>query len=232
MSLSELAESLVRFPALHTGRVNRLHDRPLLHPEHNPIKRLSSLLRVPIVDATPWMRQFQQDLPEEWPALRRYTLRGSDWEAGVHFSDVFSTHRLAMRLRRLPFLLETESLFHLPTGLEIYLDGSYDGALDVAQKRVQDELKAAILGELEGWLEEMRRQVHTSFLLEHYAGLLCLWMMRGRLAKRRTPSAEMLEYADPKDQGQSLAVLLQDQGQLAKLPAHHPVQLLAQWLSH
>ncbi|MBX3167858.1 MAG: hypothetical protein KF760_10620 [Candidatus Eremiobacteraeota bacterium] len=227
LTLGELRQSLVRFPALHTGPATHLHDRPLLHPTQNNLKKLSRLLKVPTVDATPWVREARSTEDLSFEPFERFLVRAESWEATVILPSQWGANYLLMRRAGKRFWSEHTPLFQLPVSFVISLDGSYDGALEFAQKSIMDELRQALLAKVEEWLTQLQQQgglgkVH----LEHYAGLLCLWM-RGLPGKNRRPPAARLDYASGVH---SLAQLVQDQVQLAMLAPENPVRRLAEWL--
>lgn len=235
-SLGELRQSLIRFPALHYGMVDRLHERPVLHPLSN-LKKLGRILRVPTLDATAWIR-----LPE-WPkpvlrVVEHFQLQGPGWEAIVEIpTDYQPTRaRVAMRRQGIPFWIESEPLFRTPTCMQVHLEGQLEGALDVALKQTLEELRSAILASLEEWLEQLRsfakQQQAEKINLNQYASLLCLWM-RGGPGKHRRPPEDWLNYAVPVggfELVENLANLVRDPRRLNALEPENPVRRLAEWL--
>lgn len=247
LTLGELRESLVRFPAIHTGRQASLHDRPLLHPERNNLKKLSRLHKVPIVDASPWIKYAEAPPPERpSPSYERYLLRGAAWEATINLpGDFQSGNWLRIKRKGVPFAERDGSLFSslkIPTSFHIMLEGDADGSLNSAESTLVDQLKEAILGASEDWLERIRRAAEQGLLhklhLEHYISLMLLWMKAS--GRTRKPPAEWLEYpysgqgfylptaaADPV---QSLKQLLGDPLLRSDLHEDHPAHRLAEWL--
>ena len=238
LTLGELRQSLVRFPALHTGGERELHDRPLLHPTQNNVKKLCRLLKVPVVDATPWIREAQNRENLSYEAFERLLVRGENWEATVVLPSHWGANYLVMRRNNKRFWSDRKPLFNLPVSFAITLDGSYDGALEFAQKSIVDELRQGILARVDDWLTQLQTYVQQGRLgkihLEHYAALLCLWM-RGQPGVNRRPPAARLAYAytiptRDGDRVHSLAQLVEDTKQLETMSPENPVRRLAEWL--
>lgn len=247
LTLGELRQSLARFPALHTGSERELHDRPLLHPGGNNIKKLARLLKVPIVDATPWSKyKAAPSSGEPVVSYARYLLRGTTWEATINLPQDFHLgNRLTVTRRGIPFSSRKGGLFEslqVPTSFQIGLEGELDGALDSAENSLIKELKSAILGRSEDWLAQFRQEAREGKIhrlhLEHYTSLLLLWMKaEGAL---RHPPVEWLEYplghqgislpTRAADHVDSLSQLLQNRLLLKELRQDHPAQRLAEWL--
>ncbi len=238
LTLGEFRESLVRFPAVHTGFQASLHDRPLLYPERNNVKKLSRLLKVPIVDATPWVREAQSPEALSVEPFERFLVRGQNWEATVVLPIRWGENHLLMRRDGQTFWRERGPLFKLPVSLVISLDGSYDGTLEFAQKSITDEVRQAILDKVEDWLNQLQSYAQQGMIgkvhLQHYASLICLWMRGNPKTKRRPPAARLAyAYVVPTmdgDRVHSLAQLVQDAEQLEQLGPGDPVRVLAEWL--
>ncbi|MBS2039777.1 hypothetical protein JST97_32635 [bacterium] len=235
-SLGEMRQSLERFPALHYGPVREIHDRPVLHPESN-LKKLSRIFRVPTLDVTPWLKLPELPQPVR-PIVEQFAIRGPNWEALVELPRDYSllTNRVVMRRKGVPFGLEGEPLFRTPTCFHIFLDGEFDGALDVAQKQLLEELKAAILEGLEDWLKRLRASASDRLVekisLEHYASLLCLWM-RGGHGKHRRPPEHWLDYAAPVggfELVDNLGTMIKDPRRMSDWQPESPMRKLAEWL--
>ncbi len=238
LTLGELRHSLVRFPALHTGREVSLHDRPLLHPGLNNVKKLSRLLKVPIVDATPWWLAAKDKEEPSFDPFERFLVQGPNWQATVVLPRQWGQNYLLLQRDGRRFWADHKPLFAVPTSFIVTLDGSYDGTFEFAQKTILAELRQAILNKVDEWLSQLQSYVQQGLLgkihLEHYAGLLCLWM-RGNPGPNRLPPAARLDYAYvvptmDGDRVHSLAQLVQDGAYLANLPPEHPVRRLAEWL--
>lgn len=236
-SLGELRASLVRFPALHYGLVRELHDRPVLHPSGN-LKKLSRILKVPMLDVTPWVKQASAKVPDfAGPIFERFLLRGKNWEANILlYLDGHVENRLVLRRSGKLLWVEHEALFPTPTRFQISLEGSFDGSLEVAQKQIIEELKAAILAKVEDWIEHLQAQARngSKASIEHFASLLCLWM-RGAPTERKKPSASHLAYPYVRFESttgpiRSLAELLADGQFIAKLNVNDPLHKLSEWL--
>lgn len=238
LTLGELRESLVRFPALHTGRVANLHDRPLLHPDLNNVKKLSRLLKMPIVDATPWIRETQTTEDPYVEPFERFLVRGETWEATVILPSSWGANYLGLRHHGKRYATREKPLFHLPVSFVINLDGHYDGTLESAQKSVTNELRAAILSQLSDWILQLHSYVRGGMVnkihLEHYSSLLCLWM-KGDPKNHREVPVGALDYpyvvsSPGGDRIESLANLIASSTLLHELSADHPVRQLAEWL--
>ena len=236
-SLGELRASLVRFPALHYGLVRELHDRPVLHPSGN-IKKLSRILKVPMLDVTPWVKQASAKFPDfDKLIVEQFLLSGPNWEAILELPVNFSVDNLAvMRINGRLFFVESAPLFATPTCFQISVDGQYEGALGVAQKQALEELKVAILARVEGWLDQLRdyarQQIANKIHLDHYASLLCLWMHAGTNEQRRPPE-DWLDYAVPVGSFElvdKLSSLVRDPRRIQQLPPSSPVRKLSEWL--
>ena len=237
LTLGKFRESLVRFPALHIGFETNVHDRPLLHPTQNNIKKLSRLLKLPVVDATPWLRE--ADKKElHFDSFERFLVRGQNWEATVVLPRSWGANHYLMKRDGKTFWRQENPLFNLPISFAISLDGSYDGSLEVAQKSITDELRQAILDQVEDWLNQLQSYAQQGMVgkvhLQHYASLICLWMRGNSKAKRRPPAARLAyAYVVPTRDGDrvhSLAQLVQDSEQLSTLAPGDPVRVLAEWL--
>jgi hypothetical protein len=238
LTLRELRASLERFPALHTGREAELHERPLLHPERNNLKKLSRLLKVPVLDATAWINQSKDREFPTFEPFERLVVKGSDWQATIILPARWGTNHLLLYRKQQRLWREREPLFDVPVSMIVHLDGDYDGALDVCQKRLVKELRQAILDELTGWIQQLRSYVQGGALgkihIQHYASLLCLWL-RGDSKQRRALPPEALDYSYivptlDGDRVDSLANLVKNQTQLEALSSSDPVRRLAEWL--
>ncbi|MBN9415583.1 hypothetical protein ABS71_04230 [bacterium SCN 62-11] len=234
LTLRELRESLVRFPALHTGRQASLHDRPLLHPERNNLKKLSRLLKVPVVDATPWCLAANNKEDVSFEPFERFVVGSETWEATVVLPRHWGDNFLVLNRNGERFWSDHKPLFPVPVSLMITLDGSYDGTLESAQKSILDELRQAILTRVDPWLDQLQQMSPSKSHLEHYAALLCLWM-RGQSGKTRRLPPGRLNYAlsRPGREGGgllSLSQLLDSPTLVEDFTPKHPVRLLAEWL--